>query len=110
MKISLAAAIAFMNTAYAKGNLNVFSVGFRKLNGEYCEKKAVCKVNLDDVDTEVANIVDKASPKLVKSKGLYSVMENRIVRLYDMEKQHNFSLKIDLLCKVNDLIVDHEPH
>jgi hypothetical protein len=109
MKIKLPAAIAFLNTAYVGGSLNVFALEFRKTNGDYVVKQSVCKVNIEEANEQMARITDKASPKVAKMKGLYSVVENRIVRLFDMEKNHNFSVKIDLLCKINGTIIDHEP-
>lgn len=124
-KIHLKTALAFMDTAFIEGRINVYSIRFYKMNGNYSEKSAVCKFDPEVATEQIQKMQAKSqisSPKpslgakaSVDSvhipegkRKFYDFYKKRVIRLFDLEKKTNFTIKIDLIIQVNDWIIDHK--
>lgn len=114
-KIHLKTALAFMDTAFIEGRINVYSIRFYKMNGNYSEKSAVCKFDPEVATEQIQKMQAKsqiASPQATNiSEGkrkFYDFYKKRVIRLFDLEKKTNFTIKIDLIVQVNDWIIDHK--
>lgn len=114
-KVSLKTALAFMDTAFIGGKVNIYSIMFCKINGQYSEKSAVCKFDPEVATEQILKMQAKsqiATPEAtINPEGkrkFYDFYKNRVIRLFDIEKKTNFTAKIDLIIQVNDWIIDHK--
>ena len=106
MKISVKGAITLMEKIYNGGQLNTFSVEYFTKSGERHRKQLCSKVN-PNAETDFEAVAEKVGND-GHVKKWYKVRERRVIRLYDLEKNHHFSLKTDLLISLNNLKIDHE--
>ncbi len=109
-KISLSAAIKIMETPITNGALNVFSVMHAYSDpqrlGKWHLRKNCCRH--DPSDARYFDAIDiQPSAHIAKQKKIYDRYDKRVIIIFDMDEARYKSIKIDLLMKINDLIIDH---
>ena len=90
------------------------SLEYYKVDGSFSSKEMACRADLKNAqkwrDTSNDILLPSAAQKPEK-KLPYSVMKKRVLRLYDLKKSHNFTVKVDLLTtfthKETKFIIDH---
>ena len=110
-KISLKEALSLIETIYIHGDLHKFSIvhAYSDINRrtEIATRNLCTRIN---PNSEEKNINFKEIGEQNgngKLKKTYNAFDKRIFRIFDNEKNKYVSIKVDLILKFNDKIVEH---
>ena len=106
MQITLKGALALIDKIYHNGQLNRFSIEYFTKTGQR-HLKQMCSKADPYADTDFEAVAEKVGNE-GHTKKFYQVREKRVIRLFDLEKRQHFSIKTDLLIRLNNMTINHE--
>ena len=95
--ISLRAAISLMMATEWEGQLNDFGLKYYKTNGQPSEKRLACRGDALTSKQEKREPPKRPGTAYGKTGFRYSVYKARVLKLYDLDKNQHFSVKVDLI-------------